>query len=250
MLKITNLHVIVDDKEVLNGINLHIKPGETHAIMGPNGSGKSTLANILAGREGYIITQGEICYKDTNLLHLTVDERARAGIFLALQYPVEIPGVSSMVFLKTAVNSVRKHQGLQTYDAVEFLSILREKQAAFQIDDKLLTRPVNKGFSGGEKKRFEILQMALLEPQLAILDETDSGLDIDALKIVSEGVNGLRSPEKSMVIITHYKRLLDYIVPDVLHVMVNGKIVASGDKALANTLEANGYVEFQEEKSS
>lgn len=247
MLEIRNLHASVEGKPVLKGINLLIQPGETHAIMGPNGSGKSTLANVLSGREGYEITAGEVVFEGKNLLELEVDERAKEGIFLAFQYPVEIPGVSSVNFLKSAVNAVRKYRGQKEYDAVEFLKTIREKIKTLQMDEKMLQRFVNKGFSGGEKKRFEILQMSMLEPKFAILDETDSGLDIDALKIVADGVNALRRPERAMLVITHYQRLLDYIVPDYVHVLVNGQIIKSGDKSLALELEAKGYADFKEE---
>lgn len=246
ILSIRNLHASVEGKPVLKGISLDINPGEVHAIMGPNGSGKSTLANVLSGRSGYEITDGEVLFEGKNLLELEVDERAKEGIFLAFQYPVEIPGVSSVNFLKSAVNSVRKHRGQPEMDAVEFLKAIREQMKFLQIDEKMMHRFVNKGFSGGEKKRFEILQMSMLEPKFAILDETDSGLDIDALRIVSEGVNALRSKERSMLVITHYQRLLDYIVPDVIHVLVNGQIIKSGDKSLALELEAKGYADFKE----
>lgn len=241
MLTITNLYAEVEEKPVLNGINLEIKPGEVHAIMGPNGSGKSTLANILTGREGYEVTKGSVTYDGKDLLEMKVDERAQEGIFMAFQYPVEIPGVSSMNFLKTAVNAVKKHRGEPPLDAVEFLRVIKEKQQQLQIPETLLYRSVNQGFSGGEKKRFEILQMAMLEPKLAILDETDSGLDIDALKIVAEGVNVMRSKKRAILLITHYQRLLEYIVPDVVHVLIDGKIIRSGGKELALELEETGY---------
>lgn len=241
MLTITNLHAKVEGKPVLNGINLEIMPGEVHAIMGPNGSGKSTLANILTGREGYEVTKGSVSYNGKDLLGMQVDEIAREGIFMAFQYPVEIPGVSSINFLKTAVNAVKKHRNEAPLDAVDFLREIKEKQKDLQIPESLLYRSVNQGFSGGEKKRFEILQMAMLEPKLAILDETDSGLDIDALKIVAEGVNAMREPNRGILVITHYQRLLDYIVPDVVHVLMSGLITRSGGKDLALELEEKGY---------
>ncbi|PHS69193.1 MAG: Fe-S cluster assembly ATPase SufC [Methylophaga sp.] len=241
MLEIKNLHASIDGKEILRGINLTVNAGEVHAIMGPNGSGKSTLSNIIAGRDGYDITQGEVIYKGDNLLDMPAEVRAQRGVFLAFQYPVEIPGVSNIYLLKAALNAVRKYQGLDDLDAIDFLTLVRSKLELVQMDEQFLHRGVNEGFSGGEKKRNEILQMALLEPSLAILDETDSGLDIDALKVVSEGVNALRSPERSIVMITHYQRLLDYIVPDYVHVLSNGQIVKSGDKELAKELEAKGY---------
>lgn len=241
MLEIKNLHASVDGKDILKGINLTVNPGEVHAIMGPNGAGKSTLSNVLAGRDGYEITQGSITYKTENLLELEAEERARRGVFLAFQYPVEIPGVSNIYLLKAALNAVRTHQGLDELDAMDFLTLIREKLKLVKMDEDFMYRGVNEGFSGGEKKRNEILQMALLEPALAILDETDSGLDIDALKTVSEGVNALRSPERSIVMITHYQRLLDYIVPDFVHVLSDGQIVKSGDKELAKELESKGY---------
>jgi Fe-S cluster assembly ATP-binding protein len=241
MLEIKNLHASVDGKEILRGINLTVNAGEVHAIMGPNGAGKSTLSNVLAGRDGYEITQGEVIYKNEDLLALEPEERAQRGVFLAFQYPVEIPGVSNIYLLKAALNAVRKYQGLDEVDAMDFLSLVRSKMELVKMDEKFLHRSVNEGFSGGEKKRNEILQMALLEPSLAILDETDSGLDIDALRIVSEGVNALRSADRSMVMITHYQRLLDYIVPDYVHVLSEGRIVKSGDKELAKELEKTGY---------
>jgi Fe-S cluster assembly ATP-binding protein len=241
MLEIKNLHASVDGKEILRGINLTVNAGEVHAIMGPNGAGKSTLSNVLAGRDGYEITQGEVIYKNEDLLALEPEERAQRGVFLAFQYPVEIPGVSNIYLLKAALNAVRKYQGLDEVDAMDFLSLVRRKMELVKMDEKFLHRSVNEGFSGGEKKRNEILQMALLEPSLAILDETDSGLDIDALRIVSEGVNALRSADRSMVMITHYQRLLDYIVPDYVHVLSEGRIVKSGDKELAKELEKTGY---------
>lgn len=241
MLEIKNLHASVDGKDILKGINLTVNAGEVHAIMGPNGAGKSTLSNVLAGRDGYDITQGEVIYKGQNLLELKAEERAQRGIFLAFQYPVEIPGVSNVYLLKAALNAVRTYQGLDELDAIDFLSLVREKMTLVKMDEEFLYRGVNEGFSGGEKKRNEILQMALLEPALSILDETDSGLDIDALKTVSDGVNALRSQERSIVMITHYQRLLDYIVPDYVHVLSDGQIVKSGDKELAKELESKGY---------
>lgn len=241
MLEIKNLHASVDNTEILHGINLTVNPGEIHAIMGPNGSGKSTLAQVLSGHEAYEITDGEVIYQGQDLLELSPDERAIAGVFLAFQYPVEIPGVNSAYFLRTALNAIRKAKGLEEVDAVDFLSILREKLQLVEMDEKFLSRPVNQGFSGGEKKRHEILQMAVLNPTLSILDETDSGLDIDALRIVSNGVNTLHSPDKASIVITHYQRLLNYIVPDFVHVILDGRIVQSGDKSLALELEEKGY---------
>lgn len=241
MLAIKNLHASVDGKEILRGINLTVNAGEVHAIMGPNGAGKSTLSNVLTGRDGYEITQGTVTYKGEDLLALKAEERAQRGVFLAFQYPVEIPGVSNIYLLKAALNAVRKYQGLDDLDAIDFLSLVRSKLELVKMDEEFLHRGVNEGFSGGEKKRNEILQMALLEPSLAILDETDSGLDIDAIKTVSDGVNALRSSDRSIVMITHYQRLLDYIVPDYVHVLSNGQIVKSGDKELAKELEAKGY---------
>jgi Fe-S cluster assembly ATP-binding protein len=241
MLTIKNLHVSVFGTPILNGIDLEVKPGEVHAIMGPNGSGKSTLTNVIAGREGYEVTEGSIDYLGTDLTTLEAEERACEGIFLAFQYPVEIPGVSNMAMLKAAVNSLRKYRGETEMPAGEFLKMIREKADLVEMKQEFLKRSVNEGFSGGEKKRNEILQMAMLEPKLALLDETDSGLDIDALKIVSGGVNALRSPERAMVLVTHYQRLLDYIVPDYVHVLANGRIVKSGDKSLALELEEKGY---------
>ncbi len=241
MLEIKNLHATIDGKEILRGIDLTVNAGEVHAIMGPNGAGKSTLSNVLAGREGYDITKGEIIYKGENLLELEPEERAQRGVFLAFQYPVEIPGVSNIYLLKAALNAVRKYQGLDEVDAIDFLTLVRSKMELVKMDEQFLHRSVNEGFSGGEKKRNEILQMALLEPTLAILDETDSGLDIDALKVVSEGVNALRAEDRSIVMITHYQRLLDYIVPDFVHVLSEGRIVKSGDKNLAKELEKSGY---------
>lgn len=241
MLEIRNLHVAVDDREILRGVDLAVKAGEVHAIMGPNGSGKSTLANVLAGRETYKVTAGEVRYEGKDLLQMPPEQRAREGIFLAFQYPIEIPGVNTAYFLKAGLNAIRKHRGLQELDAMEFLALVKEKMKLVEMDQSLLNRPLNEGFSGGEKKRNEILQMAVLDPKLAILDETDSGLDIDALKIVSHGVNALRSQERAMIVITHYQRLLEYIVPDFVHVLFNGRIVKSGGKALATELEEKGY---------
>ena len=241
LLEIRNLHVSVEGKPILRGIDLAVDAGEVHAIMGPNGSGKSTLANVLAGREGYEVTEGEVLYKGRDLLEMPPEERAREGIFLAFQYPVEIPGVSNVYLLKAAVNAVRKHRGLPELDAMDFLKLVKEKVRLVQMDERFLHRSVNEGFSGGEKKRNEVLQMAVLEPTLAILDETDSGLDIDALRIVSEGVNSLRSPERAFLVVTHYQRLLNYIVPDRVHVLAGGRIVRSGDRTLALELEERGY---------
>jgi Fe-S cluster assembly ATP-binding protein len=241
MLHIKNLVAGIEGKQILNGINLDVKPGEVHAIMGPNGSGKSTLSSVLAGRSGYEVTDGEVVFKGQNLLELEPEVRAREGIFLAFQYPVEIPGVSNINFLKTALNEVRTHKGLPEIDSKEFLALIKEKQKLVELDNKLAGRSVNEGFSGGEKKRNEIFQMAVLEPSLAILDETDSGLDIDALRIVANGVNKLRSNDNSFIVITHYQRLLDYIVPDVVHVLYNGRIVKTGTKELALELEEKGY---------
>ena len=241
MLNIKNLHAKVDGKDILKGITLTVNPGEVHAIMGPNGSGKSTLANVLAGRENYTVTAGEITYLGKDLLALPAEERAREGIFLAFQYPVEIPGVSNINLLKAALNAMRRHRGESDLDAMDFLKMVKEKMKLMQMDQSFISRAVNEGFSGGEKKRNEILQMSVLEPKLAILDETDSGLDIDALKIVSNGVNANRTPERSMLVVTHYQRLLDYIVPDFVHVLAHGRIVKSGGKELALELEAKGY---------
>jgi len=241
MLKIDNLHVKVDGKEILKGLTLAVPTGEVHAVMGPNGSGKSTLANVLAGRPGYEITAGSVTFEGRDLLALAPEERAREGVFLGFQYPVEIPGVNNVYLLKAAMNAARKHRGLEEVDAFEFLTLVKEKMRLMRMDESMLSRGVNEGFSGGEKKRNEILQMLVLEPRLAILDETDSGLDIDALKIVAHGVNTLRSPERSLVLVTHYQRLLDYIVPDHVHVLVKGRIVRSGDKSLALELERRGY---------
>lgn len=241
MLKIKNLHAKIGDKEILKGLNLSIKAGEVHAIMGPNGSGKSTLANVLAGRDGYEVPKGTVEYEGKDLLELAPEERAWAGIFLAFQYPVEIPGVNNVYLLKAAVNAIRKNRGEQELDAVEFLALIKEKMKLVKMKDDLLSRSVNEGFSGGEKKRNEIFQMAVLEPKLAILDETDSGLDIDALKIVSEGVNSLRNEERSIILVTHYQRILDYIKPDYVHVLSDGKIIKSGGSELALELEEKGY---------
>jgi Fe-S cluster assembly ATP-binding protein len=241
MLMINDLHVEVDDKKILKGINLKVNKGEVHAIMGPNGSGKSTLANVLAGRDNYKILQGEISFHHKSLLELSPEERAQAGLFLGFQYPVEIPGVSNIYFLKAALNAIRKQQGLPEIDAIDFIALIKEKLKFMQMDQDLLYRSVNEGFSGGEKKRNEILQMLVLEPTLAVLDETDSGLDIDALKIVSQGVNALRNNDRSIILVTHYQRLLNYIEPDFVHVLMNGKIIKSGDKTLALELEEKGY---------
>jgi len=247
MLKINNLHASVDGNEILRGIDLEIKAGEVHAIMGPNGSGKSTLARVLAGEESYEVTDGQVLLDGQDLLEMDPEDRAREGVFMAFQYPVEIPGVSNTYFLKAALNAVRKHRGLPEMDALEFLTVVRQKMKLVQMEDSLLNRPVNEGFSGGEKKRNEIFHMAVLEPRLAILDETDSGLDIDALRIVAEGVNALRGPERSFLLITHYQRLLDYIVPDFVHVLVDGRIVRSGGKELALQLEEKGYAWLERE---
>lgn len=241
MLSIKNLHAQVEEKQILTGLNLEVKPGEVHAIMGPNGAGKSTLGHVLAGREGYSVTDGEVLFQQKPILELETFERAREGIFLAFQYPVEIPGVSNMEFLKASVDAVREHKGLEAYDSMGFLKLAREKCAQVNLKPEFLKRGVNEGFSGGEKKRNELMQMMLLEPSLCILDETDSGLDIDALQVVADGVNALRSPERSFVVVTHYQRLLDYIEPDFVHVLAGGKIVKSGDKSLALELEEKGY---------
>ncbi len=241
MIKIINLHAKIDGKEILKGVNLEIKPGEVHAIMGPNGAGKSTLANVLSGNEAYEVTQGEVKFLGKNLLDLSVEDRAKEGIFLGFQYPIEIPGVSMVNFLKIAHAEHRKHKGLEPLSSSEFLKLLKEKKELVEIDSKLTNRAVNEGFSGGEKKKNEIFQMAMLEPKLAILDETDSGLDIDALRIVANGVNKLKTKENATIVITHYQRLLDYIIPDFVHVLADGKIVKSGDKQLALELEEKGY---------
>ncbi|HJV73745.1 MAG TPA: Fe-S cluster assembly ATPase SufC [Noviherbaspirillum sp.] len=241
MLKITNLHASVENNPILRGLDLTVNPGEVHAIMGPNGSGKSTLAQVLAGRDTYAVTAGEVLYEGHDLLALAPEERAREGVFLAFQYPVEIPGVSNVYLLKAALNNVRRHRGLPELDAMEFLKLIKQKMKQMDMSEELLYRSVNEGFSGGEKKRNEILQMALLEPKLAILDETDSGLDIDALQLVAKGINALRSPERAMIMVTHYQRLLDYVVPDFVHVLSQGKIVKTGGKELALELEQRGY---------
>lgn len=241
LLEIKDLHASINGKEILKGISLAVNEGEVHAIMGPNGSGKSTLAQVLAGREGYEVTKGEVIFQGKNLLDLSPEDRAREGIFLAFQYPVEIPGVSNTNLLKTALNEIRKYRGLEQYDAMEFLTMIKQKMKLVELEQTLLSRAVNEGFSGGEKKRNEIFQMAVLEPKLAILDETDSGLDIDALRIVANGVNQLKSPENAAIVITHYQRLLDYIIPDQVHVLYKGKIVRSGGKELALELEEKGY---------
>ncbi len=241
MLEINDLRVSVEGKEILKGINLTVNAGEVHAIMGPNGSGKSTLSHVLAGREWYEVTGGSVVYEGKDLMDMEPEERAREGVFLAFQYPVEIPGVNNVYFLKAALNAVRKHQGLDELDAIDFMKLVREKVAVVKMDDSLLKRAVNEGFSGGEKKRNEIFQMAVLEPRLAILDETDSGLDIDALRIVAEGVNSLRSAQRSIVMVTHYQRLLNYIEPDHVHVLADGRIIKSGDRRLAEELEERGY---------
>jgi Fe-S cluster assembly ATP-binding protein len=241
MLSINNLHAQVEDKEILRGVNLEVNAGEVHAIMGPNGSGKSTLAGVLAGRGDYEVTAGEVRFEGKDLLDLDPEERAREGLFLAFQYPVEIPGVSNTYFLRAALNAVRKHRGIEELDAAAFLKIVREKMKVLHIEQELLKRPVNEGFSGGEKKRNEIFQMAVLEPKLAILDETDSGLDIDALKVVADGVNALRGPNRAFLVITHYQRLLNHIIPDKVHVLVDGRVVRSGGKELALELESRGY---------
>lgn len=247
LLEIKNLKARIEDKDILNGITLTVKPGEVHAIMGPNGSGKSTLASVLAGRDEYEVTGGEVRFNGKDLLDLSPEDRARQGMFLAFQYPVEIPGVTNANFLKTALNEIRKSKNLQPLDSKDFLILMREKMKLVEIDKAMTQRSVNEGFSGGEKKRNEIFQMAMLEPQLAILDETDSGLDIDALRVVANGVNALRNKERSFIVITHYQRLLDYIVPDFVHVLYNGRIVKSGNKDLALELEEKGYDWIKEE---
>lgn len=246
MLEIRNLHAKVGGKEILRGIDLQLNPGEVHAIMGPNGSGKSTLAQVLSGNESYEVTEGEILLNGQDLLAMKAEDRAREGVFMAFQYPVEIPGVSNLYFLKAALNTIRKNRGLPELDAMDFLALVRDRMKWMEMDEALLNRPVNTGFSGGEKKRNEIFQMAVLEPKLAILDETDSGLDIDALRIVSNGVNRLRNPDRSFLVITHYQRLLNYIVPDYVHVLSEGRIVRSGGKDLALELEETGYAAFEE----
>jgi len=241
MLEVRSLHVSVDGQPILKGLDLSVKAGEVHAIMGPNGSGKSTLAHVLAGREGYEVTAGEVLYQGSNLLDMAAEDRARQGIFLAFQYPVEIPGVANVYFLKAALNAQRRHRGQPELDAIDFLALIRAKLKLMGMDESLLYRPVNEGFSGGEKKRNEILQMALLEPTLALLDESDSGLDIDALKVVAAGINGLRSPQRATILVTHYQRLLDYVVPDRVHVLAEGRIARSGGRELAIELERTGY---------
>ncbi len=246
MLEIKNLHAKVGNREILKGVTLTIKPGEVHSLMGPNGSGKSTLAHVLAGRDGYAVTDGEVLFHGKNLLEMSPEERACEGVFLAFQYPVEIPGVNNTYFLKAAVNAIRKHRGQEELDAIDFLALVKSKMKMLDIDERLLNRSVNEGFSGGEKKRNEIFQMAVLQPTLGILDETDSGLDIDALRVVASGVNALRSPERAILVVTHYQRLLNYIVPDFVHVLVDGRIVKSGGKELALELEANGYAGLEE----
>lgn len=248
MLEIKNLHVNVEDKKILKGISLNVKAGEVHAIMGPNASGKSTLANVLAGRETYSVTEGQILFEGKDLLKMPPEKRAREGIFLAFQYPVEIPGVTNAYFIKAALNAVRKERGEEELDAFEFLKIAKEKLKILHMDETFLNRPVNEGFSGGEKKKNEIFQMAILDPKLALLDETDSGLDIDALKIVADGVNRLRGSDRAIVVVTHYQRLLNYIVPDFVHVLADGRIAKSGDKDLAHLLEAKGYSWIEGEK--
>ncbi|MDZ7608164.1 MAG: Fe-S cluster assembly ATPase SufC [Cyclobacteriaceae bacterium] len=249
MLHIKNLHAAINGHEILRGINLDVKPGEVHAIMGPNGSGKSTLASVLAGKEDYEVTDGSVTFEGKDLLELSPEDRAREGIFLAFQYPVEIPGVSSNIFLRTALNQIRAYREQEPLDAVHFLKLVKEKMALVEIDPKLVTRSLNEGFSGGEKKRNEIFQMAVLEPKLAILDETDSGLDIDALRIVANGVNKLKSPHNATIVVTHYQRLLDYIIPDFVHVLYKGRIVKSGDKSLALELEEKGYDWIKEDSA-
>jgi len=250
LLSIKNLHVAIEDKKILQGLDLEVGKGEVHAIMGPNGSGKSTLSNVLAGREGYQVTAGEVRYDGTDLLTLAPEERAHQGIFLGMQYPVELPGVNNMTFMRASLNAVRRARGEDELDAVAFMKRVREKAKQVELDEKLLKRNVNEGFSGGEKKRNEILQMSLLEPRLAILDETDSGLDIDALRIIAGGINALRSPERSIILITHYQRLLDFVQPDKVHVLLDGRIVRSGDKKLALELEEKGYAWLGEEAAA
>lgn len=248
MLEIRNLHAKAGEKPILRGVNLKVGAGEVHAIMGPNGSGKSTLAQVIAGRDLYEVTEGEALFEGKNLLELSPEERAREGIFLAFQYPVEIPGVSNLYFLRTALNAIRKHRGEEELDVVDFMELVKERVKLLGMNESLLERPVNEGFSGGEKKRNEILQMAVLEPRLAILDETDSGLDIDALKAVAAGINAMRSPERAIVVVTHYQRLLEYVEPDFVHVMAEGRIVRSGDKELARELERQGYAWLEDEE--
>lgn len=250
MLEIRNLHVAVEGNEILKGVDLQVNAGEVHSIMGPNGSGKSTLAQVLAGRETYEVTQGEILYNGKDLLELSPDERACEGVFMAFQYPVEIPGVTTNYFLRAALNAIRKYRGEDDLDAVDFLEFVKERASLLEMDKSLLQRAVNEGFSGGEKKRNEIFQMAILEPKLAILDETDSGLDIDALKVVAQGVNKLRSPERAIILITHYQRLLNYIVPDAVHVLIDGRIAKSGGKELALELEEEGYAKIAEQSAA
>lgn len=245
MLEIKNLHAKVEEKLILKGVTLTVEPGKVHAVMGPNGSGKSTLAQVLAGRDAYEVTEGSVAYDGDDLLELAPDERAAKGLFMAFQYPVEIPGVSNLYFLRAAFNAIRKHRGEAELDAFEFTALAKEKAKALELDPTMLHRSVNEGFSGGEKKRNEIFQMAVLEPRLCVLDETDSGLDIDALRVVAKGVNELRSPERGFLVITHYQRLLDYIVPDVVHVLIDGKIARSGGKELALELEEKGYAAFE-----
>ena len=247
MLEIKNLHAKVEGQDILKGIDLTVKAGEVHSIMGPNGSGKSTLAQVLAGRDTYQVTEGTVTYNGKNLLEMAPEERAAEGIFLAFQYPVEIPGVTTSYFLKTALNAMRKRHGLEELDAVEFLELVKDKAKMVDLDERLLNRAINDGFSGGEKKRNEVFQMAVLEPKLAILDETDSGLDIDALKIVADGINSQRSPERAFLIVTHYQRLLDHVVPDFVHVLIDGRIVRSGGKELAHELEDKGYTWLEKE---
>lgn len=250
LIEINDLHVSVDGKEILKGIDLAMNGGEVHAIMGPNGTGKSTLSYVLAGRDGYEVTQGAVLFDGKNLLEMEADERARAGVFLAFQYPMEIPGVATSTFLKAALNAKRREQGLDEIDAMEFLNLIKSKTKDLEIPYEMIKRPLNVGFSGGEKKRAEVLQMSLLDPRFAVLDETDSGLDIDALKVVSGGVNALRNPDRTFLLITHYQRLLSYIVPDYVHVLVGGRIVESGDKSLAELLEAEGYARFEENEAA
>jgi Fe-S cluster assembly ATP-binding protein len=250
MLEIRDLHAKVEDRLILHGVNLKVEAGEVHAIMGPNGSGKSTLAKVLAGREGYVVTQGEVLYQGKDLLSMLPEDRAREGVFLGFQYPVEIPGVSNLYFLKAAFNAIRKHNGLEELDAMDFLARVRDKMKIVEMDESLINRAVNEGFSGGEKKRNEVFQMAVLEPRLAVLDETDSGLDIDALRTVARGVDALRRPDRAMVLVTHYQRLLNYIIPDRVHVLVDGRIVKSGGKDLALELEERGYSWVEDELAS